>query len=122
MARILLVEDNENNIYLVRYLLESRGHSIEVAVSGAQALDAARRGGHALILMDIQLPDINGFEVTRLLCAMPELCAIPIIAVTSFAMPGDRQQALDSGCRGYIEKPIDPETFADNVESYLAPG
>ncbi len=119
MAKILLVEDNTHNVYLVRYLLETRGHTIAVAGSGTEALKAAPSGGHVLILMDIQLPDINGFEVTRQLRALSALDSVPIIAVTSFAMPGDRQQALDAGCNGYIEKPINPETFADEVEAFL---
>ena len=122
MATILLIEDNHHNIYLVRYLLETRGHAIEVAESGTEAIEKANADRHELILMDIQLPDINGFEVTRRLRAIPALAAVPIVAVTSFAMPGDRQAALDAGCTGYIEKPIDPGTFPGEVESFLPVG
>lgn len=121
MAKILLVEDNENNIYLVSYLLESRGHTLFIARTGDDALPLAASSGYDLVLMDIQLPDVDGLEVTRRLRKLPSFASVPIVAVTSFAMPGDRQAALEAGCTGYIEKPINPATFVAQVEAFLPP-
>lgn len=117
---ILLIEDNEQNRYLVTFLLEQSGHQVVSAVDGARGIVAARQLTPALILLDIQLPTMDGYTVARALREIAALAATPIVAVTSYAMPGDREKAMAAGCTGYIEKPIDPETFVREVEDYLA--
>ena len=118
-AKILLIEDNPNNRYLVSFLLEGRGYEVVLAHDGPAGIALARSIRPALILLDIQLPEMDGYEVARRLQADPASATIPIVAVTSFAMLGDRERALAAGCDGYIEKPIDPETFAAEVEVHL---
>lgn len=120
-ARILLIEDNEQNRYLVTYLLQSRGWAVEHAADGPAGLVLADRLEPALILLDIQLPGMDGYAVARELRANPKLKTIPVVAVTSYAMPGDRERCLEAGCTGYIEKPIDPQTFAAQIGAYLDP-
>lgn len=114
---ILLIEDNENNRYLATYLLEARGHRVRSAASGPAGVEAATRSVPDVILLDIQLPGMDGYDVARALRSNPALASLPIIAVTSYAMPGDREKALAAGCTGYIEKPIDPDTFGEQVEA-----
>ena len=116
---LLLIEDNEQNRYLVTYLMQARNWNVIHAADGPTGIDMAREFKPILILLDIQLPGMDGYEVAEKLKKDPELAEIPIIAVTSYAMPGDRERCLDAGCTGYIEKPINPGTFADEVESYL---
>lgn len=117
--KILLIEDNAQNRYLVTFLLQARGWEIVHAVDGPEGLAIAGRIDPALILLDIQLPGMDGYAVARALRADAKFDAVPVVAVTSYAMPGDRQRCVESGCNGYLEKPIDPETFADAVESFL---
>lgn len=117
MAKILVIEDNEQNLYLVTFLLETMGHVVIQARSGEQGIAVATTALPDLILLDIQLPDLDGYAVAESLCRSPSLA--PIVAVTSYAMPGDRDRALAAGCRGYIEKPIDPTTFLYEVAAYL---
>lgn len=118
-ARILLVEDNSANIYLATFLLEQRGLIVEVARNGAEAVALARARPPNLILMDLHLPVLDGYEAARLLLAAPETAAVPIAALTAFAMTGDREKALAAGFCEYIEKPIDPAGFADQVGTLL---
>jgi CheY-like chemotaxis protein len=118
-ARILYIEDNESNMYLVSFLLKSRGHQVLQAFDGAQGLACARMEHPDLILLDIQLPGMDGYETARQLRAEPGLAAIPIVALTSYAMAGDREKALDAGCSGYVEKPINPDTFIAVIERFL---
>ena len=118
-ARILLIEDNFQNRYLATYLLEQRGHVVIQAMSGPQGLELAARLLPDLILLDIQIPDMDGYAVASALKSDPQLKAIPIIAVTSYAMFGDREKCLSAGAEGYLEKPINPETFVDEVEHFL---
>jgi two-component system cell cycle response regulator DivK len=118
-ARILLIEDNEQNRYLARFLLANRGHDVVEAISGPIGLDLAARMHPDLILLDIQLPGMDGYAVARQLRSDPALRSIPIVAVTSYAMAGDREKCLEAGAVGYIEKPINPETFAAEVERFL---
>ena len=120
-AKILLVEDNEQNRYLATFLLEKRGHQVVHAESGPRGLELAAAERPDLILLDIQLPGMDGHAVARALKGDPALKAIPIVAVTSYAMAGDREKVLAAGVEGYIEKPIDPQTFAAEVERFLAP-
>ncbi|MCP5406150.1 MAG: response regulator [Chromatiaceae bacterium] len=113
---ILTIEDNSDNFYLEQYLFQAHGHSVTGTFDGASGIALAQVQAFDVILLDIQLPDMDGHEVARRLLSIPDRRCIPIIAVTSFAMEGDRQKALAAGCSGYIEKPIDPETFVAQVE------
>lgn len=117
---VLVIEDNEQNLYLVRFLLERSGYQVVPALDGQRGIEEARRVDPALILLDIQLPGMDGYAVATELRKIPALQATPIIAVTSYAMVGDRERCLASGCTGYIEKPINPETFLEQVEAYLS--
>lgn len=119
---ILVIEDNEQNLYLVRFLLEARGHLVVGARNGPDGIAAARAAAPDVILLDIQLPQMDGYAVARALRELRTLDATPIIAVTSFAMNGDRVTALAAGCDAYIEKPINPDTFATEIETAAAAG
>lgn len=119
-APILLIEDNEQNRYLVTYLLEQRGHTVVAAIDGHRGVDLAGTMTPSVVLLDIQLPTMDGYAVARALRALPHLAAVPVVAVTSYAMPGDRERALEAGCTGYIEKPINPDTFVDEVEAFVS--
>jgi len=116
---ILLIEDNEQNRYLATFLLEKAGYAVIPASDGHLGIELAGRVLPQLILLDIQLPTIDGYAVASALRRNPQLVDIPIVAVTSYAMVGDREKALAAGCTGYLEKPIDPETFVAEVERYL---
>jgi len=119
-AKILLIEDNPQNRYLATFLLAQRGYEILAAENGRRGLELAASTLPDLILLDIQLPGMDGYEVARALKSNPLLREIPIIAVTSYAMVGDREKCLAAGAAGYIEKPIAPETFVADVERYLS--
>ena len=119
MRRILIVEDNEANMYLIKFMLEKSGYEVIGAETGAAGVELAIKEKPDLILMDVQLPDIDGLETTRRIRASEADSHIPIVALTSFAMAGDREKALAAGCTGYIEKPINPETFIAEIEKYL---
>lgn len=116
---ILLIEDNEQNRYLATFLLEKAGYAVIPASDGRLGIELAARVQPQLILLDIQLPTMDGYAVAKALRSNQELANIPIIAVTSYAMVGDREKALEAGCNGYLEKPIDPETFVAEIEQYL---
>jgi len=118
-ARILLVEDNDQNRYLTTYLLEHAGHTVLHASNGVGALEIAARETFDLVLMDIQMPEMDGYEAATRLREMPGLANVPIVAVTSYAMAGDREKALGLGFVGYIEKPIVTETFVEQVRGFL---
>ena len=118
--KILYIEDNEQNLYLIRFILEKHGHEVCSASDGREGIELAGRIRPGLILLDIQLPHMDGYAVARSLRANPEISAVPIIAVTSYAMPGDREKAILAGCNGYIEKPINPDTFLSELAPYLA--
>ena len=120
-ARILLIEDNPQNRYLARFLLEQRGHEVVQAETGPQGLELAAQVRPDLILLDIQLPGMDGYTVAQTLKSDPDLSSIPIVAVTSYAMSGDRERCLAAGAEGYIEKPISPESFVAEVERFLRP-
>ena len=115
-TRVLLIEDNAQNRYLTTFLLERRAYTVEVAVDGPTGIELATGSPPDVILLDIQLPGMDGHAVAGVLRGVAALDATPIIAVTSYAMVGDREKCLEAGCSGYIEKPIDPETFVDQVE------
>lgn len=116
---LLLIEDNEQNRYLATFLLEHRGFKVVAAASGLEGIKLAQSMRPDGILLDIQLPGMDGYVVAQHLRQVSSLQSVPIIAVTSYAMVGDREKALAAGCDGYLEKPIDPETFGDQIESYL---
>jgi two-component system cell cycle response regulator DivK len=116
---VLLIEDNEQNRYLATFLLERAGYEVVPAPDGQLGIELAGRIGPQLILLDIQLPTMDGYAVARALRTNPALADIPIVAVTSYAMVGDREKALAAGCTGYLEKPIDPETFVAEIERFL---
>jgi two-component system cell cycle response regulator DivK len=120
--KILYIEDNEQNRYLVTYILEKNGFEVTGVGDGQQGIEAALNLLPALILLDIQLPGMDGYAVAGKLRESRELAGIPIVAVTSYAMVGDRERALGAGCTGYIEKPINPETFLTQIEQYLSSG
>lgn len=117
--KILIVEDNEQNLYLTTFLLEKQGHDVFQARNGQEGLDRAAAECPDLILLDIQLPVMDGYEVARRLKQVRETRSIPIVAVTSYAMAGDREAILTAGCEGYIEKPIDPDRFVEQVRGFL---
>lgn len=119
MKRILVVEDNETNMYLIRFILEKNGYEIIEAKDGTSGVELAIKEKPDLIIMDLQLPDINGLEATKRIRASEADSEIPIIALTSYTMVGDREKALAAGCTGYIQKPINPETFMSEIEKYL---
>ena len=116
---ILLVEDNEQNRYLATYLLEQAGHRVLHAQNGRAALESAERAHPDLVLMDIQMPEMDGYEAASRMHGTPGLERTPIVAVTSYAQTGDRQRVLEAGFAGYLEKPITPETFVAQVARYL---
>ena len=119
MARILVIEDNQQNMYLTLFLLKKREHEVIEAFDGPGGIVSAKTERPDLILLDIQLPKMDGYAVAAALKGDPELTTIPIVAVTSYAMSGDRERILEVGCEGYIEKPINPETFVSQIEEFL---
>lgn len=119
MRKILYIEDNEQNLYLVMFILTRHGYEACAARDGEEGIRKAGEVKPDLILLDIQLPSMDGYAVARRLRANADLARIPIVAVTSYAMAGDREKALGAGCSGYIEKPINPETFLQQVEAHL---
>jgi len=121
LKRILVVEDNEYNLYLIRFMMEKHGYHVIEAREGMQGVELAIKEKPDLILMDVQLPDINGLEAVRRIRSSEIDTKIPIIALTSYAMAGDREKALAAGCTSYIAKPIDPDTFMAEIEKFLAP-
>ncbi|MDR3567605.1 MAG: response regulator [Syntrophobacteraceae bacterium] len=118
-GKVLLIEDNEQNRYLMNFLLEKHGYLVIEAFDGPQGVKLAADELPRLILLDIQLPTMDGYAVARELRKNPALDHVPIVAVTSYAMAGDREKALEAGCTGYIEKPIKPATFIDQIEQYV---
>jgi two-component system cell cycle response regulator DivK len=118
-TKILVIEDNEQNLYLVTFILEAHGYEVVQARDGREGITSAAQVHPALILLDIQLPKMDGYAVAQELKSNPELDDIPIVAVTSYVMAGDRERILAAGCTGYIEKPINPETFMAQVEQHL---
>jgi len=116
---ILHVEDNIDNRVLVRRLLESHSYRVVEAVNAYEAISCLRKFRPDLILMDINIPDVDGYTLTSKLKTVPGVRNIPIIAITANAMRGDREKTLHAGCDGYIEKPIDIDNFLNQVNSFL---
>jgi two-component system cell cycle response regulator DivK len=117
--RILVVEDQDDNRRILRDLLTASGYELIEAVDGEQGLAAAQKERPDLILMDIQLPGIDGYEVTRRIKADEALRSIPIIAVTSYALSGDDQKAFAAGCDAYVTKPFSPRDLLAKIREYL---
>jgi CheY-like chemotaxis protein len=121
-ARILVVDDNPTNLKLASEVLELEGHDVLRAMDAEQALDVLQLHSPDLILMDIALPGMDGLELTRRLKADARTRAVPIVALSAFAMKGDEEKALASGCDGYITKPINTRTFPAQVAAFLRRG
>ena len=119
MARVLVVEDNSASLDLMVYLLKAFGHTPLSARDGLEGIEVARREVPDLILCDIQLPGADGVEVCRQLKLDPNLQKIPLVAITAYAMVGDREKLLGEGFNGYLSKPINPQTFIDEMAPYL---
>jgi CheY-like chemotaxis protein len=118
-ARILVIEDNAPNLELMTYLLNAYGHTTVVAHDGAAGLAEASKGEIDLIICDIHLPIVDGYDVARTLRANQHLSDIPLIAVTALAMVGDQEKIQAAGFHGYLAKPISPELFVEQIERYL---
>lgn len=119
-TRILIVEDNAANLELASYLLEHAGYTMLQALDGAQGLHAIRGQQPDLVLCDLQMPVMNGFEMLREVRADPALRSTVVVAVSALSMASDRAKALAAGFDGYLSKPIDPETFVAEVEAFLS--
>jgi two-component system cell cycle response regulator DivK len=116
---VLIVEDNELNMKLFRDLLEAHGYLTSGTSNGFEALDLVRKLHPDLILMDIQLPQVSGLEVTRWIKDDPELRSIPVVAVTAFAMKGDEERIREGGCEAYLSKPISVGKFIETVRRFI---
>jgi CheY-like chemotaxis protein len=121
-ACILVVDDNPANLALLEHLLLTQGYDVRLAVDAQEALTHLEEVVPRLILMDLQLPGVDGFELTRRLKTEARTQGVPIVAVTSYAMPGDAQRALAAGCDGYVSKPIDVRSFTGQIAHYLNKG
>ena len=117
--KVLVIEDNEQNMYLMQFLLEKQGFEVVAASDGFQGAAAAAREKPDIILLDIQLPEMDGYEVARKLRSNADLAETPIIAVTSHAMVGDRAKCISAGATDYVEKPIDPEGLVERIRGHL---
>ncbi len=116
---ILYIEDNPENRLLVRRILEAEGYAVTEAEDGYAGLEAARASTPDLILLDINLPEIDGYELVRRLRQLPGIASVPIVALTANVMKGDRERTLAAGCDGYIQKPIDVDTLPVQIASFL---
>lgn len=119
MKKVLVIEDNLDNFRLISYALSRYGYEIIHAQSGEDGIEIAKREKPFFIIMDINLPGIDGLEATKKLREMEEIRDIPVIAITSFAMTGDRERILSVGCNGYFEKPIDPLTIVESIHKII---
>lgn len=118
-ARILVVEDNAANLELARYLLASAGHEILLATHGAEGLDVATRERPDLVISDLQMPVMDGYALIAALQRTPGCDRIPVLALTAFSMPGDREKIMRAGFAGYLSKPIEPELFIAQIAAFL---
>ena len=116
--KILVIEDNDQNLYLITFLLENSGFEVIAAMNGMDGIDLAKKVKPDLILLDIQLPGMHGYDVAKALREIKDLDAVGIVAVTSHAMKGDKESCLAAGCDGYIEKPINPESFINQLSEF----
>ena len=119
MTNVLVIEDNEKNRYLISFILKGAGYTVFEAITGEDGVRMAESLRPDLVLMDIQLPGIDGYEATRRIKAIPELKGIPVIAVTSYALAGDEQKTRDAGCDGYVAKPFSPRQLLAKVREFV---
>jgi two-component system, cell cycle response regulator len=119
VARVLVVEDQPENLSLMVYVLEAFGHEPLVAHDGAEGVAAVAERRPDVVVMDLQMPRMDGYQAARLLKSDPELRHIPLVAVSAYAMVGDREKVMAAGFDGYLTKPIDPRTFVQDVERLL---
>jgi CheY-like chemotaxis protein len=119
MKTVLVIEDNDDNMELITFILEENGYKVLKAETGRQGFDMALKSRPDFIILDIQLPDIDGLEVLRKIRSLEIDGSIPVIAMTSYAMVGDREKMMVAGCNGYIEKPIDPETVINQIREII---
>ena len=117
--KILVVEDEEQNRYLISFILKSNGLDVVMANDGLEGVEAAKKQMVDLVLMDIKMPRMDGYEATMRIRKLDGYQSVPIVALTSYAMAGDEKKALEAGCDGYAAKPIDPETIMDEIRKYL---
>jgi two-component system, cell cycle response regulator DivK len=118
-ATILYIEDNSDNRKLVRRVLEVEGYAVVEAKDGVQAMECLETRQIDLALMDINMPDMDGYTLTARIKSMPRFASLPIVAVTANVMRGDRERSLQAGCDGYIQKPIDIDTLSQQIERFL---
>lgn len=116
---VLVVEDNELNMKLVRSLLKIRNYGVLEAVDAETGIQLTRKHRPDLVLMDVQLPGIDGLKATQIIKGDPALKDIPVVALTSYAMQGDEEKAVKAGCTGYITKPLDTKAFLETIDEYL---
>ncbi len=121
MTKILYIEDNDQNFYLVEFILKTKGYNVIRARDGKEGIGLAISERPELILLDIQLPVMDGYATARELRNIPDQKSTPIVALTSYAMAGDREKAIAAGCNGYIEKPINPKTILEQIQQFLPP-
>jgi two-component system cell cycle response regulator DivK len=119
MAKVLYIEDNQTNRLLVLRVLMAEGHTVLEAESGLVGLEIARRERPDLVLVDINMPDMDGYEVTARLRGLSQLAEVPIVALTANVLRGDRERSLQAGCDGYIQKPLDVDLLPSQVEAFL---
>ena len=120
MKRVLVIEDNKDNMKLITFILEKNGYRTIRAQTGSEGIRLAVSEHPDFILLDIQLPDMDGLAVLKAIRSADACSGIPTIAITSFAMSGDRERFIAAGCNGYIEKPIDPETIVTDIQQAIS--
>ncbi len=118
-SSILIIEDDPDNLELVRFLLDSAGYTVFKAVNGSSGLEIIRREKPDMVLLDLTIPEIDGWSLASQLKSDPETNHIRVVALTAHTLPGDRKRAMDSGCDGYITKPLDVPNFAAQIEAYF---
>jgi len=117
--KVLVVDDDKKSRYLVSFLLEKEGFKVIIATNGLEGIEAARKQQVDLIIMDVKMPKMDGYETTKRIRRLEKYKSIPIIALTSYAMTEDKERALKAGCTGYIPKPITSETFISEIKKFL---
>lgn len=122
MTKVLVIEDNADNLKIITYALQRAGYAVISAGRGETGIELTLRESPGFIIMDINLPGIDGIETTRRIRALETGVHVPIIAITSYALPGDRERFLAAGCNGYVEKPIDPMTLVAELHRIIQQG